>query len=88
VVDQDAAVDHHASLMTTLAQVRDVAAALATALSCLVPVFAGRTADTGRDPVPIMAAMVRSKFRSARFIVEMFGHCTAYYWSESENERP
>jgi transaldolase len=40
----------------TLAQVRDVVGALAGgALSC-VSVFAGRIADTGRDPVPIMAA--------------------------------
>ena len=50
--------------MTTLAHVRDIAAALATALSCLVSVFAGWTADTGRDPVHIMATVVLSKFCS------------------------
>lgn len=40
----------------TLAQVRDVAAALARGPSAYVSVFAGRIADTGRDPLPLMAA--------------------------------
>jgi len=42
----------------TLDQVRDVSAALAGPTSSYVSVFAGRIADTGRDPVPVMAAAV------------------------------
>jgi transaldolase len=42
----------------TLAQVREVAAALAGGPSAIVSVFAGRIADTGRDPIPDMAAAV------------------------------
>jgi len=44
--------------LLTLAQVRDVAAALAGGAPSCVSVFAGRIADTGRDPVPLMAAAV------------------------------
>jgi len=40
----------------TLQQVRDVAAVIAGARAACVSVFAGRIADTGRDPIPIMAA--------------------------------
>jgi transaldolase len=40
----------------TLAQVRDVAAALNPTVPSVVSVFAGRIADTGRDPVPLMRA--------------------------------
>jgi len=40
----------------TLAQVRDVAAALNPAVASVVSVFAGRIADTGRDPMPLMRA--------------------------------
>lgn len=42
----------------TLAQVRDVVAALNPDVPSYVSVFAGRIADTGRDPVPLMAAAV------------------------------
>jgi transaldolase len=42
----------------TLAQVRDVVAALDPSVPSYVSVFAGRIADTGRDPVPLMAAAV------------------------------
>jgi transaldolase len=45
--------------LMTLSQVRDVAAALASGAPSCVSVFAGRIADTGRDPVPIMAAAVQ-----------------------------
>lgn len=45
--------------MLTLDQVRDVSAALATGASSYVSVFAGRIADTGRDPIPLMAAAVQ-----------------------------
>jgi transaldolase len=38
----------------TLDQVRDVAEALDPATSAIVSVFAGRIADTGRDPIPVM----------------------------------
>jgi len=38
--------------------VRDVSASLAGGPSSYVSVFAGRIADTGRDPVPMMAAAV------------------------------
>jgi len=44
--------------LLTLDQVRDVAAALAGGAPSGVSVFAGRIADTGRDPVPLMAAAV------------------------------
>ena len=44
--------------LMTLAQVRDVVAALAMDVPSYVSVFAGRIADTGRDPVPLMAAAV------------------------------
>jgi transaldolase len=44
--------------LMTLAQVRDVVAALAPSVPSFVSVFAGRIADTGRDPVPLMAAAV------------------------------
>lgn len=40
----------------TLAQVRDVAQALNPEVPSVVSVFAGRIADTGRNPVPIMMA--------------------------------
>jgi len=42
--------------MLTLDQVRDVTAALSGGAPAYVSVFAGRIADTGRDPVPLMAA--------------------------------
>ena len=44
--------------MMTLDQVRDVAQALADGPPANVSIFAGRIADTGRDPVPLMAAAV------------------------------
>ena len=44
--------------LMTLDQVQDVSAALAGGPPAYVSVFAGRIADTGRDPVPLMAAAV------------------------------
>ena len=44
--------------LMTLGQVRDVVAALDPHTPSYVSVFAGRIADTGRDPVPLMAAAV------------------------------
>ena len=42
----------------TLDQVRQVTECLAARTSAIVSVFAGRIADTGRDPVPLMAECV------------------------------
>lgn len=42
--------------MLTLKQVRDVAAVLNASVPSVVSVFAGRIADTGRDPAPLMRA--------------------------------
>jgi len=44
--------------LMTLAQVRDVSAALGDDAPSYISVFAGRMADTGRDPIPMMAAAV------------------------------
>lgn len=45
--------------LMTLAQVRQVAEALAGGAHSYISVFAGRIADTGPDPVPLMAAAVQ-----------------------------
>jgi transaldolase len=45
--------------MLTLKQVEGVAAAVSPAARTIVSVFAGRIADTGVDPVPIMTEAVR-----------------------------
>jgi len=44
--------------LLTLEQVRRVRDALAGGAPSYISVFAGRIADTGRDPVPLMAAAV------------------------------
>lgn len=44
--------------LTALDQVREMSVALAGGPPAIVSVFAGRVADTGRDPVPHMAAAV------------------------------
>lgn len=43
----------------TLDQVREATAALADGAESVISVFAGRIADTGHDPVPLMAEAVR-----------------------------
>jgi transaldolase len=53
-----AGVKLNVTALLTLNQVRDVAAALAGGAPSCVSVFAGRIADTGRDPIPVMAASV------------------------------
>jgi len=53
-----AGVKVNATALMSLEQVRDVSAALADGPSSYVSIFAGRVADTGRDPVPLMAAAV------------------------------
>lgn len=44
--------------LMTLQQVREVATAIEGGAPCYISVFAGRIADSGRDPIPIMAAAV------------------------------
>ena len=46
--------------LMTLTQVQDVVAALDPSVPSYVSVFAGRIADTGRDPIPLMTAAVKS----------------------------
>lgn len=53
-----AGVKLNVTALLTLNQVRDVTAALAGGAPSCVSVFAGRIADTGRDPIPMMAASV------------------------------
>lgn len=45
--------------LTSLDQVRSVTERLAPDTPAIISVFAGRIADTGRDPVPLMAEAVR-----------------------------
>jgi transaldolase len=54
----DAGVRQNVTALTTLAQVREVADALSAGPSSYISVFAGRVADTGLDPLPLMAAAV------------------------------
>ena len=53
-----AGVKLNVTAMMPLEQVRDIALCLAEGPSAYVSVFAGRIADTGRDPIPLMAAAV------------------------------
>ena len=54
----EAGVKLNVTALMTLTQVREVAAALVGHAPACISVFAGRIADTGRDPVPLMAAAV------------------------------
>ena len=45
--------------LTSLEQVREVTGRLAPQTPAIISVFAGRIADTGRDPVPLMAEAVK-----------------------------
>ena len=54
----DSGVKLNVTALMTLSQVRDVVAHLNPEVASYVSVFAGRIADTGRDPVPLMAAAV------------------------------
>jgi transaldolase len=54
-----AGVQVNVTAMTTADQVRRVADRLAPETPAIISVFAGRIADTGRDPVPIMAEAVK-----------------------------
>ncbi|MCX7287493.1 MAG: transaldolase [Rhodobacterales bacterium] len=53
-----AGVKLNVTALMTLGQVREVCLALKDGAPAYVSVFAGRMADTGRDPVPMMAAAV------------------------------
>jgi transaldolase len=53
-----AGVKLNVTALLTLDQVRTVAEVLGGGPPCKISVFAGRIADTGRDPVPVMAAAV------------------------------
>jgi transaldolase len=53
-----AGVKVNVTALLTLEQVRDVGAALSGGAPACVSVFAGRIADTGRDPAPVMARAV------------------------------
>jgi transaldolase len=53
-----AGVKLNVTALMTLTQVRQVAECVAGSTPCTISVFAGRVADTGRDPVPLMAAAV------------------------------
>jgi transaldolase len=54
-----AGVQLNVTALMTNDQVRDVVACLSPSVASYVSVFAGRVADTGRDPVPLMAEAVR-----------------------------
>lgn len=54
-----AGVKQNVTALMTLDQVREVTVALADGPPACVSVFAGRIADTGRDPLPIMTESVK-----------------------------
>lgn len=51
-----AGVKLNVTAMMTLDQVREITEALATDTPAYISIFAGRIADTGRDPLPLMSA--------------------------------
>jgi len=54
-----AGIQVNVTALTTVDQVKRVADRLAPETPAIISVFAGRIADTGRDPVPIMAEAVK-----------------------------
>ena len=54
-----AGVKQNVTALMTLQQVREVSAALGDSVPAYISVFAGRIADTGRDPLPVMTDAVR-----------------------------
>lgn len=54
-----AGVQVNVTALLTLEQVRRVTESLAPQTAAIISVFAGRIADTGRDPVPLMAEAVK-----------------------------
>ena len=57
--------------MFTLQQVQDVVDAVKGGAHCFVSVFAGRVADTGRDPVPLMAEAIKAARRIAQHRIDL-----------------
>src|ERR1700689_5522512 len=57
--------------ITTLEQVERVAECLAPNVAAIVSLFAGRVADTGRDPVPVMRAALQAL--ASRPLAELLG---------------
>lgn len=55
----EAGIKLNVTALMALDQVREVTQALAEGPPASVSVFAGRIADTGRDPIPLMAASVK-----------------------------
>lgn len=55
-----AGVKVNVTALMTVEQVRQVSQDLAGGPHCYISVFAGRIADTGRDPIPIMASAVET----------------------------
>ena len=55
----NAGVALNVTALTTLEQVRNVTEQLSLNVPAIISVFAGRIADTGRDPVPLMAEAVK-----------------------------
>jgi transaldolase len=55
----NAGIKLNVTALLTLEQVHEMAAALAEGPPGIISVFAGRIADTGRDPVPILASAVQ-----------------------------
>jgi len=53
-----AGVKLNVTALMTLDQVRDVIKQVSPDVPCCISVFAGRVADTGRDPLPLMTAAV------------------------------
>ena len=54
-----AGIQVNVTALTTVDQVKRVADRLAPETPAIISVFAGRIADTGRDPIPIMAEAVK-----------------------------
>ena len=65
-----AGVKQNVTALMTLGQVRDVSQAICDGPASYISVFAGRVADTGRDPVPMMSAAVEmmKPFRNQELI--------------------
>ena len=61
----DAGVIVNVTAIMTEQQVERVAECLAPNVPAIVSVFAGRVADTGRDPVPVMRNCLRALSRSS-----------------------
>lgn len=55
----EAGVKLNVTAIMAMEQIRDVSAILKNQIPSIISVFAGRVADTGRDPVPFMAEALR-----------------------------